>query len=192
MSDELAVNMAALLNLRGLPRGVDVDSRIKAINNLLTEKEVWESFRFLRHKINCPECGSENIVTTEPPEKNKDKNKCFYECEDCGHIFDDLAGTGFEGITYTEMRNFIMSWYLMAFCPMKVIAEFCGLSFAEVAEYMHLAKEMEKEIGELKKALDKHFEKKNTLGKKNKEKDYLDFRKRQLKRLMYGLKPKNK
>jgi hypothetical protein len=96
--DEDQGNLAALQKLRSLPRGSQVESRVAAIQHLLTDHEIFKTIQSLRwpRGVICPRCQSHNVVVRTAPASALDKRK-HYECLDCRSQgnpseFDDLTG----------------------------------------------------------------------------------------------------
>lgn len=176
-------NIKKLQALRLLPRGLNVDSRIAAIKDLLGEQEVFKTIQNLRwpEGIVCPRCHSTNIVLKKPPKGSTDK-RGHYECLQCqkaggNSIFDDLTGLPIEHAA-TQLINYlnqwILCWYLIGFCSITKIAQVLGLSLEQVMEIAKLGTHISELSEDAKARLEYGFFSKNY-----KEKNRLESKKKQ-------------
>lgn len=176
-------NINKLNALRSLPRGTQVDSRIAAIKELLGETEVFKTIQNLRwpEGIVCPRCHSQNIVRKDPPSTSSDQ-RGYYECLQCqgrgdSGEFDDLTGLPIqeaESHLLNHISNWILCWYLLAFCSLSKIAEVLGMSLMQVMEMAELGSHISEIPKEKKISLEFGF-----FSKTHKDKTRLEKEKKQ-------------
>jgi transposase-like protein len=133
INPELEKNLKSLKHLRELPRGLQVDSRIAAIQALLKDNEMFRTLHSLRwpEGVVCPRCGSTHVVKRERPNDAEDQ-RWHFECLSCKgkgdeSAFDDLTGLPFEE-TIHAFRQWVLCWYLLGFCSISQISKILGIS----------------------------------------------------------------
>ena len=143
LDEEINANIVSLNKLRNLPKGSGTESRIKAIKELLGDREIFRTIHNLRwpHGVVCPRCHSTNIIMAPPPEIREDK-RYYYQCIECEInqtpcFFDDLTDLPIEG-GIEVLRQWILCWYLIGFCSITQIAKVLGLSVSEIQELLSL------------------------------------------------------
>jgi transposase-like protein len=144
INPELEKNLKSLKQLRDLPRGLNVDSRIAAIQALLKDNEMFRTIHSLRwpEGVVCPRCGSTHVVKRERPNDAEDQ-RWFYECLTCkgkGHeaAFDDLTGLPFDG-TINALKQWVLCWYLLGFCSISQISKILGISLDLVMQLAQMS-----------------------------------------------------
>lgn len=82
------------------------------IQHLIDDAKCFEVIRELRwpEGIKCPECGASTI--SKRGFHNRQAHRQRYKCKDCGHQFDDLSDTIFEG-HHQPLRTWVLCLYLM-------------------------------------------------------------------------------
>lgn len=178
-------NIKKLNTLRSLPRGINVESRIAAIKDLLGETEVFKTIQNLRWPkgILCPRCHSMNVVRTNPPKDAPDQ-RSHYECLQCqkendgdgdsgsSSFFDDLTGLPIDNALHDllhHVQNWILCWYLIGFCSLTQISKVLGLSLMQIMEMAELGTQISDISNKDKASLEYSF-----FAKSPKEKSHLE------------------
>ena len=139
-------NLKALRRLRDQPRGTQVEVRIAAIENLLTEGAVFKTLKKLRwpQGVICPKCRSVNVTHRKPPINAVDQRHYYtcLQCESDGNPsdFDDFSGLPVSSMY--ALRQWILCWYMIGFCSITQIAQALGISTQQVLQIASLGNDL--------------------------------------------------